>query len=179
MIGIINPNSTHDLKAQEAYINGDTIMLKPGETLGAEGGPASTSSSPSSTASSTNSATSAAVAHSGGSVSGGAIAGIVIGAVVAFALVGAVFWYRSRHRKYRQDMRAASGSGSDGANRWSASYKGSPQPNEKDMEMRDMYGGVDRIGSPEMGGHTAYAPPTIHELVDEESEKIGPAVSSR
>lgn len=176
MIGVINPNSTFTLESQNDYITPQTIMLKPGEILPAEGGTPSASASASSSTST----------HTSSSLSGGAIAGIVIGAVAVIAIIVALFWYRNRrhkrHAPVQPDYHAPSGivpsapGGPD--DRWSTSYRGSAAagfPEDKKLlemqqQQQQHHTGYDRSGqpSPELGG---YMIPPMHELVGDDEHR--------
>jgi len=159
MIGVINPNSTFNLTAQAANINGDTIMLTPGETLAGEGGSATSSSTSSSTSG-------ASKHHSESSISGGAIAGIIVGVVVIIGLVGAMFWYRSRRR--RRNLQQQRPPSYEAPSSYGDAPPTFPQ-DKKTMEMQHIHA-EDTHGSPELDGHVI---PAVHELVDEDSERMG------
>jgi hypothetical protein len=86
MVGVINPNDTHNVDVQREFLeNGTTtFQLSPGEPFPEEGGPAPSGSS-------TPEATESPAAESGGggpALSPGAIAGIAIGGFAA--IVGAI-----------------------------------------------------------------------------------------
>lgn len=136
-------------------------MLTPGETLAGEGGSATSTSTSSSTGA-------ASKHHSGSSISGGAIAGIIIGVIIVIGLVGLIFWYRSRRRRrsLQQQQRPPS---YEARSSYGDAPPSFPQDKKTTMEMQHIHA-EDTLGSPELDGHVI---PAVHELVDEDSERIG------
>ncbi|KAL4800536.1 hypothetical protein BDV19DRAFT_384349 [Aspergillus venezuelensis] len=127
MVGVINPNKTHDWKTQNTAALKAPYMLLPGQSMPAEGNNAGTGTSAthaSDSSSSTSPKLDTSSPHmsepsslsSGSSsssyLSSGAIAGIVIGAVAVVAILGVLLFLLGRNRVYRKWLSSSKGGGS-------------------------------------------------------------------
>ncbi|KAL4941622.1 hypothetical protein BDV06DRAFT_194027 [Aspergillus oleicola] len=109
MVGVINPNETHDWKSQNKAALEAPYMLLPGQSMPAEGGGAGTgttathvsSSSPISDNNNEPSQSSSSFSSSS-HLSNGAIAGIVIGSVAVVAVLGVLLFLLGRNRIYKK-----------------------------------------------------------------------------
>ncbi|KAB8069529.1 hypothetical protein BDV29DRAFT_161359 [Aspergillus leporis] len=106
MVGVINPNATHTWESQYKKAKEQTFQLEPGQSIPAEGGGGSGTSTGSSSSSTSSSS---ADSSSGSHLSGGAIAGIVVGGVAFVAILVALFFVIGRNQVYKKWMTSEDG----------------------------------------------------------------------
>lgn len=114
MIGVINPNKTHNLQVQKDARSTETIALTPGQPWPTEGNDLTSLSGLAVTATATASSNSSDSDDNGGThLSAGAIAGIAVGGAAVLVVGGGLLWFCGRkggmEKGYRKSGMATAG----------------------------------------------------------------------